>query len=514
MAMNRRGFVAMVAGGVAGLMAGARNLYALSADSPLAHDNDRPDFHLLPPHNWMNDPNGPIWWKGNYHLFYQLNPNAAVWGDMHWGHAVCRDMIHWQHEPIALAPTPGGADSEGCFSGSAVIYRGVPTFIFTGVKRVPSNEATILDSAHNLREVQMIAVAEDDSLVRWKKLEKPVIAAPPAGLNATGFRDPCLWMERGADGKEEWLLIVGSGVRGVGGCALLYRAKPANDLREWEYLHPLAFGQKNKKIWPETTSDTVDSGEMWECPDFFALDGNHCLLYSTERKVIWSTGEYRELKFNSKQIGLLDHGAFYAPKSFMTPDGRRILWGWIQETRPEAEFARAGWAGVMSLPRELDVNKSGNLTIKPATEVLSLRGAKDAVTIKEGAPVRRKLATLRREIVIDNVSAKQGLTLRLNQKGKTLWQLTLDGFQGLVHVEATEFKLPLGEMPALRLFLDGSVIEAFFGETEALTARVYGLLPGEAELELTSAGEGAISGELFELKTISPDKMTSEYHPT
>ena len=71
----------------------------------------------------MNDPNGPIWWKGKYHLFYQLNPHAAVWGDMHWGHAVSPDMVHWQHQPVALAPTPGGADSEGCFSGSAVVLQ-------------------------------------------------------------------------------------------------------------------------------------------------------------------------------------------------------------------------------------------------------------------------------------------------------------------------------------------------------------------------------------------------------
>ena len=511
MAMNRRSFVAIVAGGVTGLIACGRNVKALSAGSPLALDADRPDYHLLPPHNWMNDPNGPIWWKGYYHLFYQLNPNAAVWGDMHWGHAISKDMIHWQHEPIALAPTPGGADSEGCFSGSAIVYRGVPTFIFTGVKRVPSNEATILDSANNLREVQMMAVATDDSLKRWRKLEQPVIATPPDGLAITGFRDPCLWTEIGADGKEEWMLIVGSGVRGVGGCALLYRAKHGKDLHEWEYLHPLVMGNKNAKNWPGTTSDTVDSGEMWECPDFFEVDGAHCLLYSTERKVFWSTGDYAELKYNAKQRSILDHGAFYAPKSFLAPDGRRILWGWIMETRTEAEFARAGWAGVMSLPRELGVNKSGNLTMKPAAEVKNLRGAKEAVTIKDGAPIRRTLSSLRREIVIDGVGQKQGVTLRLNQRGKTLWEITLDGFQDVVHYEKVEFKLPIGEASAMRLILDGSVIEAFFGETQALTSRVYGLQPGEAELELTSAGEGIIAGEIFELKSISKDKMTSEF---
>jgi beta-fructofuranosidase len=177
----------------------------------------------------MNDPNGPIWWKGKYHLFYQLNPHSAVWGDMHWGHAVSPDMLHWRHEPVALAPTPGGPDSEGCFSGSAVVDNGVPTFIYTGVQNAPPEKVTLRDGNDKLRETQMLAVAEDDGLLHWKKLETPVIATPPEGMKVTGFRDPCVWKE--ADG---WYLGVGSGERGKGGCVLLYRSA---DLRRWEYLH-------------------------------------------------------------------------------------------------------------------------------------------------------------------------------------------------------------------------------------------------------------------------------------
>jgi len=89
----------------------------------------------------MNDRNGPIFWNGQYHMFFQFNPNAAVWGDMHWAHAMSPDMLHWQYLPVALAPTPGGYDSEGCFSGSAVNDNGVATFIYTGVKTVsPSKQ--------------------------------------------------------------------------------------------------------------------------------------------------------------------------------------------------------------------------------------------------------------------------------------------------------------------------------------------------------------------------------------
>src|SRR5271163_187393 len=78
----------------------ARRLHseeAAASVSAIAADPDRPEYHFLAPHNWMNDPNGPIWWKGKYHLFYQMNPHAAVWGDMHWGHAVSADMVHWRH---------------------------------------------------------------------------------------------------------------------------------------------------------------------------------------------------------------------------------------------------------------------------------------------------------------------------------------------------------------------------------------------------------------------------------
>jgi beta-fructofuranosidase len=309
----------------------------------IAHDPARPACHLLPPHNWMNDPNGPIWFNGNYHLFYQLNPHAAVWGDMHWGHAISSDMIHWRHLPIALSPTPGGPDSEGCFSGSAVNDNGVPTFIFTGVQNAPPNQVTLHDGNDKLRETQLIAVSEDPTLLSWKKLPEPIIPTPPPNLKVTGFRDPCPWRE-----PDAWYLGVGSGERGVGGCVLLYRSQ---NLRNWEYLHKLAQGKPNGK----QAANPCDSGEMWECPDFFPLDNHHCLLYSTEGKVFWTTGDYdsKSHLYTPTRQGILDHGAYYAPKSFLAPGNRRILWGWIQETRPEAEFSAAGWAGAMALPRLL-----------------------------------------------------------------------------------------------------------------------------------------------------------------
>jgi len=104
--------------------------FMINRRTTMASDPHRPQYHFLPPANWMNDPNGLIQWKGQYHLFYQHNPTEPLWGNMHWGHAISDDLIHWRDLPIALAPTPGGADETGCFSGCAVV-NDLPTLMYT-----------------------------------------------------------------------------------------------------------------------------------------------------------------------------------------------------------------------------------------------------------------------------------------------------------------------------------------------------------------------------------------------
>jgi len=502
-AIKRREFLKALSLSVPAALLSTRNLAAAVAlDSPdLAQDALRPEYHFLAPHNWMNDPNGPIWWKGNYHLFYQMNPHAAIWGDMHWGHAISKDMIHWRHLPIALAPTPGGSDSEGCFSGSAVVRDGVPTFVYTGVQNSSPELATIRDGSNKLRETQMVATAEDDQLLHWKKLETPVIASPPKGMEVTGFRDPCPWQE--ADG---WYLAVGSGERGKGGCVLLYRSQ---DLRQWEYLHPLVQGLPAGL----SGANPVDSGDMWECPDFFPLGKQHCLLYSTEGKVIWTAGSYDREKhiYTPKRQGVLDHGAFYAPKSFLAPDGRRILWGWIQETRPQAEFAAAGWSGAMSLPRVLSVGQQGQLEFTPAVEVERLRGVVELAAITPSAPFRRKLTDLRQELRVSMGLNPASYTVRLLVNSTVAWELSVDVPGNAVHCGQTSFPLPSlpWPRPTLRLFLDGSVVECMVGGREAVTSRVYSLKPGETELEVSMTGQGETKLGLWPLSAISSDRLTA-----
>src|SRR3984893_8611433 len=329
----------------------------------LAADPLRPQYHLLPAKNWMNDPNGPIYWKGRYQSFFQYSPHAAVWGDMHWAHAVSEDMIHWRHLPIALAPTPGWDDADGCFTGSTVDDRATATILYTGVKTASPERATLRDGVHNFREVQCLATSADPQLRTWTKWKQPVIQ-PPADHTLAGFRDPFLWRQ-----DDYWILGVAAGHFKKGGCVLLYRSK---DLRIWEPLYELTSGH-----WTEKESiNPVDSGEMWECPDFFALGKKHVLLYSTAGSVLWESGELdpKESKFHSERHGILDHGAYYAQKTQLDAQGNRILWGWIPEKRPDSEIIAGGWAGCMALPRVLSLSADGELEMSMAPEAQSLRG--------------------------------------------------------------------------------------------------------------------------------------------
>ncbi|HEX4174070.1 MAG TPA: glycoside hydrolase family 32 protein, partial [Acetobacteraceae bacterium] len=456
------------------LTTGAAFTHKLAAldlsDAQIARDPMRPQYHLLPARGWMNDPCGPIYWKGRYHMFLQYN-SEPVSGVKLWAHATSSDMIHWHREPIALAPTPGGPDAQGCWTGTAAVVDGKPTFLYTGVVNSTPERATLGDANPPLRESVCMAVAEDDSLLHWRKQPQPVIPAPPAGMKVVGFRDPSPWRASIArhDGQSQghpWYLIVASGERGAGGRVLLYRS---TDFRHWEYLHPMAQGKPNGK----QGTDPVDSGEMWECPDFFALDGKHVLIHSTERRTLWQIGtlDPATMLFHAENEGLLDEGAYYAPKSQLDAHGNRILWGWITETPPQAEYAAAGWSGVMSLPRRLSI-ANGRLVMTPAPEIASLRASP-----RTGDAVKR-LPTAAQEI---------RLTLQPAQEQQPkLEQSFVDRQGAVILLRADPQQSPgtarvgdkqidrIDEGPLdLQMFLDHSVAEIFINQRQVITQRYY-----------------------------------------
>lgn len=469
------------------------------AEQSELHDDLRPRFHYLPAKGWMNDPCAPIFWRGVFHLFHQYNPNAAVWGDMHWYHATSPDLVHWTRRGIALAPIPGSADADGCFTGSAIVHQGRPAILYTGVAAVPHAQATLSDGTHNFRETQILATAADDRLSSWNRVaHNPVIPAPPAGMLVTGFRDPAPFQIAGQ--PDRWYTLVGSGIRRVGGNVLLYTT---TDLVRWEYLHPLAQGTWSGDAG--TGNDPVDTGEMWECPDFFPLDREGrasgetwVLIHSTQRKTLWQTGRLdpKTLLFHAERTGELDYGrdnvsatskgsgTFYAPKSQLDQEGRRILWGWLPETRPEAAYSKAGWSGMMSLPRTLTLGPAGELLMAPSARLQKLRRPLPPELAAElnqthrvilRAPVQEFVALLTVKDHPLPTSAEPDFLLA--DPGGPLLAVSVDHAQSplALRINGMDITLqkPLSPEARLHVFFDNSVVELFLDDRLAFTHRFY-----------------------------------------
>ena len=322
----------------------------------------RPAFHLSARVGWLNDPNGFSWYQGRYHLFYQYHPYDSHWGPMHWGHAVSSDLLHWSYLPAAMAPDKP-CDRDGCFSGSALsLPDGRHMLMYTGVAK----EYTL---SGEVREVQSQNLAFGDGLDYEKYEWNPVIPEPPEGGSRFSFRDPKLWQAR--DGS--YRALIANDKPGQGGQLLLYRS---TDLLHWDFVRVLA--ENRNRI-----------GRMWECPDFFELDGKHVLLsssmdmlpkgleYHNGNGTFYLLGSFDEETeaFTEESNHAIDYGIdFYAPQTILSPDGRRILIGWMQNWDTcNLHVKSTPWFGQMSLPRELHI-KNGILYQTPIQELERLRG--------------------------------------------------------------------------------------------------------------------------------------------
>ncbi len=329
-------------------------------------EEKRPDFHLSPRVGWMNDPNGFSFYDGKYHLFYQYHPYDSHWGPMHWGHAVSSDLLHWQYLPAAMAPDEA-YDKDGCFSGSAItLPDGKQLLMYTGVVRETGEEGSV-------HETQTQCIAVGDGVNYEKYAGNPVLteADLPKGSSREDFRDPRVW--KGSDGS--YYAIIGSRPADGSGQILLYTSE---DGFQWKFKK--VFAANNNRF-----------GKMWECPDFFELDGKGVLLtspqdmlpqgyeYHNGNGTLCMIGEYDEIEddFTEEHNQSIDYGIdFYAPQTVLSPDGRRIMIGWMQNWDTCAIRAlEEPWFGQMSLPRELSV-KNGRLYQKPVRELEDMRTGK------------------------------------------------------------------------------------------------------------------------------------------
>lgn len=324
---------------------------------------ERPDFHLCSRVGWMNDPNGFSYYNGMYHLFYQYYPYESKWGPMHWGHAMSKDLLHWEYLPAALAPDET-YDRDGCFSGSAVtLPDGRHLLMYTSVlKERQENEV--------IREVQTQSLAIGDGVDYIKYEENPVIVERelPQGSSRFDFRDPKIWQN--TDGT--YSCVAGNCLEDGDGRILLFTSK---DGFHWQFQSVLV-------------SNNHRFGKMWECPDFFRLDGKWVLLtspqdmlpqgfeYHNGNGTLCLIGEYdgQTGVFREEGNQSVDYGIdFYAPQTVLAPDGRRIMIGWMQNWDTcTMRSPEEPWMGQMSLPRELSI-RNGRLCQMPVRELDAMR---------------------------------------------------------------------------------------------------------------------------------------------
>ncbi len=448
-----------------------------------ATDFQRPTYHFLPPSNWMNDPNGFIQWQGQYHLFYQYNPFGATWGNMHWGHAVSRDLIHWEDLPIALAPTPGGPDETGCFSGCAVDNNGVPTVIYTGAR----------GEKYDL-QTQCVATSHDN-LLTWEKYPgNPVLSEVPAiAGQQENFRDPFVWRE-----GDSWYMVLASEIRGQGGVIFLYRSA---DLLSWDYLHPLQTGELHR------------DGYVWECPNFFPIGDKWVLIVSAHTgsatgTVFYFVGDYHDHHFTPIREGVLDYATLYAPLTTLDSAGRRLLFGWLRESRGDAEMRRAGWSGAQSIPRVLTLDDQNRLLMTPVAELGNQRRAHhrwEAVTLNgEIDPGVKGWALDIQSVCQLQAAGVVNIGLACSADGHERTDVIYEAATQQLIVRTTTYAtgdikttasreithaLDAGEPLRLRLLLDGSVLEIIANDRTSLSHRLY---PKDASCDgLRLAGSNA-----------------------
>ena len=311
-------------------------------------------LHLKSPVNWINDPNGFIYYKGKYHLFYQNFPYAPMWGTMHWGHAVSKDLVHWEHEKIALFPTKS-YDRNGVFSGSAIEKDEKLYFYYSAVRYLEQDEENIhLSKNDQIETSQAMLISEDgEKFDNWngKKQIIPVIRDEEIA-DARDTRDPKVWKE-----DEKYYMVLGSTYHGKQARVLIFESK---DGENWNYK-----SQCRKETY----------GHTMECPDLFKIREQYVFVGSPMG--IQNDGlEYANqsvctlAKFDVKtgelslpdEYQMVDYGGdFYAPQSNLDKDGRRVMIAWMRMPKPVESKDGTQWTGMMCLPRVVGI-KNGQVT--------------------------------------------------------------------------------------------------------------------------------------------------------
>lgn len=472
---------------------------------PSIYDGDRhrPIYHAIPGGHWINEPHAPVYFNGQYHLFYQHNPQGPYWHQIHWGHWVSDDMVHWRNLPPAIAPNIDDVNPDGSWTGGAVIDdNGNPTIFYTAG-----------DNSRGTNN-QNIAIARstywkdgNNDLVNWEKDPELAVVQQPNEGKYGDFRDPFVFK----DGNL-WYMLVTSGVEGKGGTALVYTSK---DMKNWTYRNPLFTVDPDQ--YPEL-------GTAWELPAMSKIgvdaNGNDKYIFTmgpqgtgAEFRVYYWIGTWDKANFrfipDQQAPQVLDVGGFTftGPSQMIDPKtGRLILFTITQGQRTSQQEYDAGWAHNAGLPVELTLRPDGQVGIQPISELQSLRGNQlvnitSDTSIADANQILANIQsdTLEIELELDGGLANEyGLMVRkspqgeeetviyyknssqefwVNREKSSLDPEVLKGYQG------GEVDLN-GEHVKMRIFLDKSMVEAYLNGVKSLTTRVYPTRTDALGLEL------------------------------
>ena len=480
----------------------------LPAATPPFNEALRPQFHFTPPRYFMNDPNGLVYYQGEYHLFYQYNPFGEVWGHMSWGHAVSRDMLHWQHLPLALEEAGGIM----IFSGSAVVDRENTSDLCRASGADRSCLVAIYTGHRKDRQTQNLAFSNDRGRT-WTKYEgNPVI-----DLGLKDFRDPkVIWHEP----TKRWVMVT------VLADQHKVRFFGSHDLKTWDTLSD--FGPAGA------------TGGVWECPDLFPLrvDGNPQNLrwvldvdINPGAVAGGSGGQYFVGDFDGKTFvndnppdrTLWVEGGkdFYATISFAdlpASDGRRIWMGWISNWLYANAEPTVTWRGAQSVPRALalrslpegirlaqaPIAELDTLHVTPTPTMItgpgSIPGSADIrieLTRGEWAEAGIKLSNATGETVVVGVAASP-LELFVDRRQSRLGAAFHKEYAG-------RHAVPLrwnSERIELRVLFDRSVIEVFANDGESvITDRVYPTQPLD-RIDVLPSAAGRPTVRVWEMRSI------------
>ena len=428
-----------------------------------------PTFHITGETGWINDPNGLIYYKGQYHAFFQYNPYDTKWGPMHWGHVVSDDLTNWKYLPIAL--TPGDdCDKNGCFSGTSIVHGGKLWVIYTGFIENQGGDS--------IRQVQCLAESSDG--VTFKK--HGIIIGEndlPEGYSPSDFRDPKVWLHDGSF----WCIVGGKRIDGRGRI-LLYRSK---DLFSWEFVGDL-LGKDSAGTMIECPDYNEELGYLLFCEQFQpSEDGVHLNVHSCR----WCIGriDYSTGRFMEDSRGIVDYGFdMYAPQTFA---GESVLTGWLNMWDRSIPSEKYGFAGMLTAARRVSV-RDGRLCQEPVVNCTEAFKA----TVSD-----RLVDKVIKGVVTVKATAPESLELRMRSSGDNFTSLTLkDGEwvfdrsasgEAIVGVEKDPDSLAgIRRMPfsgkeevTLTVVMDEFSVE-IFEDGRALSATIYP--PADADgLELT-----------------------------